>query len=91
MNNTVIEIKIEQIKELQAEAKKINTKIEELQDELKAELTDRGIDELATDNHKVSWKECFSNSFDTKRFKAKFADLYNEFLRVNVTRRFLIA
>ena len=72
------------IEELQAEA-------EALTDKLKAAMVERGTEAIQGDGWKAAWKNVVSNRFDSKRFKADYADLYNQYSKTTTTTRFVLS
>lgn len=69
----------------------LNTEIEAIKDELKAEMAARNTDEILTSEYKLRYKEVSSSRFDTTSFKNKYVDLYNQFVKVTTSKRFTIA
>ena len=72
------------IEELQAEA-------EALTDKLKAAMADQGTEVLQGDGWKATWKNVNSNRFDSKAFKADYADLYTAYSKATTTTRFVLS
>lgn len=91
MTNKTIEAKAKEIKELLRMKEELETEIASLQDELKAELTERSTDELIAGEYKIRYKAVTSNRFDTATFKVKYEELYNQFVKQTTSRRFTIA
>ena len=91
MSSKTIETKAKEIKELLRMKEELETEIASLQDELKAELTERSTDELIAGEYKIRYKAVTSNRFDTATFKAKYEELYNQFVKQTTSRRFTIA
>lgn len=85
LNNKVMELK-----ELEQYAEEIAAEIETLKDTIKRELETRGTDEMTVGVFKVRWKEYKSSRFDSKRFKAEHADLYEEYKKESTAKRFTI-
>lgn len=90
MTNKTIEAKAKEIKELLRMKEDIETEIASLQDELKAELTERSTDELIAGEYKIRYKDVTSNRFDTTSFKAKYKELYEQYTKTTVSKRFTI-
>lgn len=76
---------IAQYRNMEAEAK---AEREKLEAEVKAFMTEKGIEELHGDEHKVLYKEVTSNRFDTTAFKKEHADMYGEFVKASTSMRF---
>lgn len=90
MTNKTIETKAREIKELMRMREELETEIASLQDELKAELTERSTDELVAGEYKIRYKEVTSNRFDTTSFKAKYKELYEQYTKTTTSKRFTI-
>lgn len=70
--------------EAQAEA-------EALKDTLKAEMVDRGVEELEAGQYIIRYSNVLSNRFDTTNFKRIYSDLYKAFTKQTTSKRFSIA
>lgn len=82
---------VKEIKELTRMKEEIETEIKRLQDNIKAEMVCRDVQELSTDEYKVTWTVITSKRFDTTAFKKTYADLYAQFTKQSETTRFSIA
>lgn len=91
MSTTEITAKVEKIKTLQTMISEMTDEMESLKDEVKAEMTARGVDEMSISCFRVHYKEVTSNRFDTTAFKRVHNDLYNEFCKESKSRRFSIS
>lgn len=90
MTNKELEIKIKGIKEMQRIKDEADKENKKLQDEIKAEMTVRQVKEIITDEYKVRYTDVTTNRFDTKTFKSKYLDLYNQFIKPTSSMRFSI-
>lgn len=90
MTNKELEIKIKEIKEMQRIKDEADKEIKKLQEDIKAEMTDRQVKEIITDEYKVKYTDVTTNRFDTKTFKSKYLDLYNQFIKTTSSMRFSI-
>lgn len=72
------------IEELQAEA-------EALTDKIKAAMVEQGTEALQGDGWKATWRNVNSSRFDSKSFKADYADLYNQYSKATTTTRFVLS
>ncbi len=90
MTNKTIETKAKEIKELIRMKEELEAEISSLQDELKAEMTERSTEEMVVGEYKIRYKSVCSNRFDTTTFKAKYEELYNQYLKQTTTKRFTI-
>ena len=76
--------KVTELKELKLYAKEITG----LEDEIKREMEARGEEEMTVGVFTVRYKTVESSRFDSKRFKLDHADLYKEYQKKTVTKRF---
>ena len=87
-----IEKKVTELRELEAFIAEINEQAEAIRDSIKAEMTERGIEELEAGQYIVRWTSVLSTRFDTKRIKEKFGEeLYKAYTKEVASRRFSIA
>lgn len=91
MSTKELSIKVKEIKELTRMKEELEAEISSIQDEIKTVMTEQNVDELVTNEYKIRWKEVESKRFDTTAFKQKYLDLYNQFTKCAVCRRFTIA
>lgn len=82
--------KIMEIKELEQYAKEVQAEIEALKDEVKAEMTTRGTDEMTVGVFTVRWKDVTQKRFDGKTFQKDHEDLYKAYQKESTSKRFTI-
>lgn len=90
MTKRVLINRARKIKELEAERTELEKRLEALKDEIKEELTVRGVDETEAGEYTVRYKDITSERFDSKAFKASYSNLYGQFLKTTTTKRFSI-
>lgn len=90
MDNKTINEKIVEIRNFENEIKQMQEVVDSLKDELKNEMTSRGVDELDTGTFKMSYKEVVSNRFDSKAFQKDNEIIYKAYLKESVSKRFTI-
>ena len=83
--------KVKELKELKAFAEQIAEEITAIEDEIKAEMTERNTEEMMVDVFKVRWTRMTTSRFDTAAFKKTHADLYEQYTKQTESRRFSIA
>jgi len=83
--------KVRELKVLKAMAEELTAEITTIEDVIKAEMTAQGTEELAVDIFKVRWTTVKSNRFDTTAFKSTHKDLYDQYTKETVTKRFSVA
>ena len=91
MSNTELNIKLRELKELKIMQDELQNEIDSLQDEIKGYMTAAQIDTLNVDVFKVTYKEVTSSRFDSTAFKKTHQELYNQYLKQTVTKRFVLA
>lgn len=82
--------KIRELRELRRMSEEIAAEIEALQDEIKAEMTARGVDELAGDDWKVTWKPITSTRLDSTALKKELPEIAARYSKESTARRFVI-
>lgn len=80
--------KVTELKELKLYAKEIEAEITGLEDEIKREMEARGEEEMTVGVFTVRYKTVESSRFDSKQFKLDHADLYKQYQKKTVTKRF---
>lgn len=91
MSTNEIASKIETLKEWEALITEAQSQAESIRDEIKAEMTERNIEELEAGAYIIRWTSILSNRFDTTSFKKTHNDLYKEFTKQTASRRFTIS
>jgi putative phage-type endonuclease len=88
--DSVIHFDFEALGKRYIELNDLANRVKAEKDEIKGKICDTMQDaELGlSDNYKASWKTQSKNSFDTKRFKADYPELYNNYTTVNSSRVF---
>ena len=91
MTERMIENRFKRLQEIEAQQKEMETAAEAIRAELKADMEEKGLDELKTKNFILRWKEIISNRLDSKALKAALPDVYGQFCKTSASRRFTIA
>ena len=91
MDKTELNSKVKDLRELRRMSEEIAAEIEAITDTIKREMTAQGVDMLAGDDWKATWKPVQSARFDSKAFKVAMPDLYERFTRSAETRRVILA
>lgn len=91
MTERMIENRVQKLRALEAEAEAIQEKADAIRAELKADLEEKGVDELQTKSFIIRWKEVISSRLDSKALKAAMPDVYGQFCKASATRRFTIS
>lgn len=89
MTNRMIENRVKKIQDLEQQKAQIESEIKKLEDELKKDLEEKGVEVVKTDKGiTVRWQEIIQKRFDSKTFKDSFPDMYSQFMKPSVSHRF---
>lgn len=91
MTERMIENRIKKLQAIEAQIGELEEQAEALKAEIKADLEEKGVDELKTKNIIIRWKEIISNRIDSKALKAALPDVYSQFVKQTSSRRFTVA
>ncbi len=91
MSKTELTSKVKELKELKAMADELAAEIATIEDDIKAEMTAQGVEEITVDVYKVRYKTVKSSRFDSAAFKQTHAELYAQYTKQTETRRFSVA
>ena len=83
--------KIEEIKELESMIAELKAEMESYKDELKAELTEREVEELEAGQYIVRYTDVLSNRLDSSRMKKDLPELYKSYTKQVASKRFSIS
>lgn len=90
MTERMIENRAKKLQEIESQISTLQAQAEIIKSELKADLEDKGVDELKTKNFIIRWKEIISNRLDGKALKAALPEIYSQHCRESASRRFTI-
>lgn len=91
MSKNELIVKIEALNEWEALLDEAKAEADALRDSIKAEMAERGTEELVAGNYIIRWTSVLTNRFDTTAFKKQFGDLYKTFTKQINSRRFSIS
>ena len=91
MSTIEITSKIEALRDLESLIEEAKAEAETLRDEIKAEMLNRGTEEMTAGQYIVRWTSVLSNRFDTTGFKKLYGDLYKQYTKQSASRRFTIS
>ena len=81
---------IKELKEYEALQEQLKKEVEQLKAQAIEYLAENGIDEVATPEGKVTYREVLSKRFDTTSFKKDFMDVYEEYTKQTSSMRFTL-
>lgn len=90
MTHEAVRAKIAELKELKNMKSEIEKMIEDAENELKAEMTERKQEEAIFGEFKIVWKPVVSQRVDTTAFKKAVPELAERFMVASVSRPFKI-
>lgn len=92
MTERMIENRIKKLSALEEQIAQLQEQADAIKGELKADLEEKGLDELKTKNFLIRWKEIVSSRLDGKALKAALPEIYSQYCRqTSSSRRFTIA
>ena len=91
MTERMIENRIKKLSALEEQIAQLQGQADTIKGELKADLEEKGLDELKTKNFLIRWKEIVSNRLDSKALKAAWPEIYSQYCRTSASRRFTVA
>ena len=91
MSERQIENRIKKLQLIEAQQKELEAQADAIRSEIKAELEEKGQEELQTKNFIVRWKEVISNRLDGKALKAALPEIYAQYVKTSISKRFTIA
>lgn len=91
MTERMIENRAKKLKNLESQIAELQEQADAIKSELKADLEEKGVDELKTKNFIIRWKEIISNTLDSKALRATFPDICEQFTKQSASKRFTIA
>jgi len=91
MGNRAIENRIKKLKEIERQQKELEEQADKIKAEIKANMVEKGADELKVGNFIVRLKEVITNRFDSKSFKESYWALYEAYTKPQSSMRFTIS
>lgn len=89
---TQLEIKIEELNEIEKMMEELKAEADAIKDELKSEMSIRGLDQMEVGQYIIRWTSVLSSRFDTKRFKEEYGEnIYKQYTKEVSSMRFSIA
>ena len=90
MSNNEISKTLKDLYELRAMKSELEDEITALEDRIKAEMAERGVDELEGAGHTAKYSEYTSMRFDASAFKKAQPELASEYTKATTARRFTL-
>ena len=86
-----IDIKVKELRELQAMVEEATAQIEAIKDSIKLKMVDEGTEVLQGDGWKATWHTVTTSRLDSKALKAAFPELVAQYSKATSTTRFTLA
>lgn len=81
---------IRELKEYAAIEEQLKKEVDQLRAQAIKYLEEHGIDEVVTEDGKVTYREVLSKRFDSTSFKKDFMEIYEEYTRMTSNMRFTL-
>jgi len=91
MSTNELSSKIEALREWETVIAEAQAEAEAIRDSLKAEMTQRDVEELEAGQYIIRWTSVLSQRFDTTAFKKVMPEVYKAYTKQVTSRRFSIA
>ncbi|MBE6969075.1 MAG: hypothetical protein E7442_03000 [Ruminococcaceae bacterium] len=91
MSTNELSSKIEALREWENVIAEAQAEAEAIRDSLKAEMTQRDVEELEAGQYIIRWTSVLSQRFDTTAFKKVMPEVYKAYTKQVTSRRFSIA
>lgn len=91
MTDRQLKNRIEKLDEIAEQQKVLEAQAEAIRNEIKADMEEKGVDEVSVFGQIVRWKEVISNRLDGKALKAALPEIYNQYCKPTSSRRFTVA
>ena len=86
-----IDLKVKELRELQALVEEANAQMEAIKDAIKLKMVDEGTEVLQGDGWKATWHTVTSSRLDSKALKAAHPNLVAQYSKPSITTRFTLA
>ena len=91
MTERMILNRIKKLDAIAAQQKALEEQAEAIRNEIKADMEEKGVDEISAFGRIARWKEIISNRLDSKALKAALPDVYSQYTRQISSKRFTVA
>lgn len=91
MGERALQNRIMKLKALEAQRDQIECEAEKIRQEIKADMKEKQVEELAAGAYIVRWKTVLSNRLDSKALKAALPEIYKQYSKTSESRRFTVS
>ena len=90
MTERMLQNRVKKLKALEAQQKELESQIEALKGEIKADMEEKGLEQQKAGDFLIRWTTVLSSRFDSKAFQREHESLYDVYLKQTASRRFSI-
>ena len=91
MDDRQINDQLAQLRRYKRETEDLKEKIAAIEAAVKAEMEAREVEEITTENYRVTWKSVTGVRLDAKALKAERPEIYDRYAVATQSRRFLVS
>lgn len=91
MTERMLKNRIDKLDAIAAQQKALEEQAEKIRNEIKADMEQKGVDEISAFGRIARWKKVISNRLDGKALKVALPDVYSQYCKASTSRRFTIA
>ena len=91
MGERALQNRIMKLKALEAQRDQIEREAEKIRQEIKADMEEKQVEELAAGAYIVRWKTVLSNRLDSKALNAALPEIYKQYSRTSESWRFTVS
>ena len=91
MTERVLKRSVETLLDLEEQQKELQERVDKLKAEIKADMEEKGNEEIKVGDYLIKFKTIISTRFDTKAFKEEHKKLFEAYSKPTETKRFTIA
>ena len=90
MGERALQNRIMKLKELEAQRERIEKEAEKIRQEIKEDMEEKQVEEMAAGAYIIRWKTVVSSRLDSKALKLALPEIYGQYCRTGESRRFSI-
>ena len=90
MTERMLQNRVKKLKALEAQQKELESQIEALKGEIKADMEEKGLEQQKAGDFLIRWTTVLSSRFDSKAFQREHESLYDQYLKHTPSRQFSI-
>ena len=91
MTERMVINRAKKLQELEQQKADLEKQIDKLKDQIKQDMEQKGLEEMAVGAFLIRWKMVLTSRFDSKAFQKEHSALYDQYVRQTSRRRFTIA